>query len=177
MDRTDLFIDVHTHKIATDNQIAILNLIINKEFIGPPQSFQQNTDNQKFYFSAGVHPWYMDNWQLQMERLNEIASNPNIIAIGECGLDKKVGKPIAEQIELFHLQIALSEHLQKPLIIHCVKTFNELIEIRKSTKAKMPWIIHGFNGNIKIAMQCLNSGMILSFGKSLFNDRDRKSVV
>ena len=169
MDRTNLFIDIHTHKIQTDSQIAVLNLIINKEFTGLPQFTQQNKDNQKIYFSAGIHPWYMKEWQMQIERLKEIASKPNIIAIGECGLDKKAEKPIAEQIELFHLQIALSEHLQKPLIIHCVKAFNELIEIKKNTKAKMPWIVHGFNGSIEIAMHCINSGMTLSFGKSLLN--------
>ena len=167
MDKTDHYINIHTHKIQTDNQIAVLNIIVNQDIA--VKSILPRQNNR--YCSAGVHPWFMDEWKTQIEQLKKIASKPNVIAIGECGLDKKVKTPLTEQIELFSLQIALSELLQKPLIIHCVKAFNELIKIRKTMKSKMPWIVHGFNGNLEISKQCLHAGMILSFGKSLFNSK------
>lgn len=176
MDNVELYINVHTHKSQKSNIIAIQNI----EFKGNLQEIKQKLQSHKAddpYFSVGIHPWFMDNWRDMLSSLNEIAQNKSIIAIGECGLDKKTTTPIPEQIELFKCQIAIAEKLQKPVIIHCVKAFNEVLEIRKSSKVSMPWIIHGFTENLIVALQCIKAGMLLSFGKSLFDARSNSYSV
>jgi TatD DNase family protein len=153
------FIDIHTHNInGAGNTITVLNV------------FPTNTLPNHVYLSCGIHPWYTDGCEIQMQLLSEAATNNRVIAIGECGLDKKIATPLKIQENIFCRQVELSENTKKPLIIHCVKAFNELFHIHKNMKPAMPWILHGFNPNIEIANRCLELGMKLSFGKSLVKE-------
>jgi TatD DNase family protein len=177
MDSKNPFIDTHTHKIKAGSHIAVINILVKQYFTEYQYLISKNDSNPQILFSAGIHPWYMDGWQLQADHLKKIASKSRVVAIGECGLDKNAKSPLNEQIELFQWQINLSETLQKPLIIHCIKAFNELIEIRKNTGSDMPWIVHGFNSSPEVAGQCLSSGMILSFGQSLLHPKSHSREV
>ena len=94
--------------------------------------------------------------------------NKYCVGIGECGLDF-FKKTIDEQkqIHFFSKQIELSEALELPLIIHCVRAFHELFYLHKLYKPKQAWIVHGFNGSLKLATQLLEKGIYMSFGKTL----------
>lgn len=177
MDNEYPYIDVHTHQIKPGNQIAIVNVIVKSEVSGYPDNSTVYQQNPNIFFSAGIHPWFTQNWRSQLEMVRQLAQLSHNIAIGECGLDKTVPTELNEQIELFKTQIVISEILCKPLIIHCVKAYNELLEIRKETQARMPWIIHGFSGSIQMAKQCSGEGMILSFGQALFNSKSKVNQV
>ena len=121
------------------------------------------------YYSAGVHPWYID--KTLVHEVRKLALLPSVVAIGETGLDKITAAGMDDfklQQELFIEHIALSEKVKKPLIIHCVKAWDELLHIRKTTKPVMPWIIHGFRSKATLAGQLLNAGIYLSFG-ALYN--------
>lgn len=86
-------------------------------------------------------------------------------AIGECGLDKLRGASMDYQICWFKRQIELSEKVQKPLIIHCVKAWDELLLLHKQVNPRMPWIIHGFRGKPQLAKQLISkTNIFLSFG-------------
>ena len=102
-----------------------------------------------------------------MPEVRRLASLPFVVAIGETGLDKNTVNDqddLSIQKEIFTEHILISEEVKKPLIIHCVKAWDELLHIRKTTKPLMPWIIHGFRGNAILATQLLNAGLYLSFG-------------
>jgi len=114
------------------------------------------------YYSVGIHPWHAGASELKI--VETMAEHPNVVAIGEAGLDKLASAPLKVQEELFISQIELAEKLRKPLIIHCVKAWQELIDIRKRYKSDIPWIIHGFRGNGELARQLLRFGFQLSFG-------------
>ena len=114
------------------------------------------------YCSVGIHPQQTDITGLH--ELEAIAKQPNVVAIGETGLDKMSSSSIAQQKKLFMAHIELAEKHRKPLIIHCVKAWQELISIRKQYTSDIPWIIHGFRGNGKLACQLLHHGFYLSFG-------------
>ena len=73
--------------------------------------------------------------------------------------------PLDIQKNVFLRQAVLAEKLKKPLIIHCVKAWGELIAIRKIVKPHIPWIIHGFRGNGELAQQLILQGFYLSFGE------------
>ena len=73
------------------------------------------------------------------------------------------------QIAVFERQIELSEALQKPMILHDVKSHNEILALRKKHKAKQPWILHGFNGTEQDIQQLTGQGLYLSVGEGLLH--------
>ena len=114
------------------------------------------------YCSVGIHPRYAESAGLQL--VATMAEHPHVVAIGEVGLDKLAPTPLKQQEELFISQIAVAEKEHKPLIIHCVKAWQELIAIRRRYASEILWIIHGFRGNGDLARQLLRFGFYLSFG-------------
>ncbi|KIC62455.1 TatD family hydrolase [Chryseobacterium taiwanense] len=117
-------------------------------------------------YSVGIHPKDIlyDKITEQLNWLNENITE-NCFAIGECGLDSFV--PIEQNIqeEVFLRQIEISNELKKPIIIHCVRKFYEVISFRK--KANQAMIIHGFNKKESIAHDLLKNNFYLSFGKAV----------
>ena len=100
------FIDIHTHSAKSqDDLLQIVNLDLNQPC--PEQG----------YFSYGIHPWasdladFQENKSLQL--LKERLQSPNVIALGEAGLDK-FHADFERQVKVFERQIALSENLKKP---------------------------------------------------------------
>lgn len=121
------------------------------------------------YFSVGIHPQNIhEQWENDLENLKIISQNPKCLAIGECGLDALVNIDENLQKKVFEAQILWANQIQKPVIIHCVKRFQELIPFQKI--AKVPMIIHGFNKKRAIADEMLKHGFYLSFGKSLLHN-------
>lgn len=154
------FINIHTHTLKSgDNLIQIVNLEL--ETPCPKQG----------YYSYGIHPWALDKADFQVdEALNKLKENlqqPQVIALGEAGLDKMHKASFEQQNKLFERQIDLSEALQKPMILHDVRSHNEIIALRKKHKAKQPWIVHGFSGTEQDVKQLIGQGIYLSVGESL----------
>lgn len=159
------FLDIHTHQ-ATQRKgvISIQSLSLTHDiFLAMPKIKP---------VSIGLHPWYatLDQLEVQMKYLNVLATQPNVKLIGECGLDKIKGESIENQIFILEAQIKLAEKLNKPLILHCVKAFSELIKIKERLKVPVPMIIHGFNKNEKLGLQLLDKGFWLSFGEALLQE-------
>ena len=156
------FIDIHTHtEESNENLLQIINL--NLESPCPDQGF----------YSYGIHPWALDDADFQIEEalslLEAQLQSPNVLALGEAGLDKMHKETFEQQIELFERQIELSEALQKPMILHDVRSHNEIIALRKKHKAKQPWIVHGFSGAEQDIKQLIGQGIYLSVGESLLH--------
>ena len=156
------FIDIHTHTAKSSvNLIQVVNLDLNQQ--GPKQG----------YYSYGIHPWALDDAEFQSEKalqaLEEKLKLPQVIALGEAGLDKMHKATFERQIELFEWQIELSEALQKPMILHDVRSHNEIIALRKKHKAQQPWILHGFSGTEQDVRQLIGQGIYLSVGESLLH--------
>ncbi len=124
------------------------------------------------YCSIGLHPWHLENAVQDFEVVNRLAAAGNVLAIGECGLDKVCVTPWQLQVDAFIWQVRLANSIGKPLIIHCVKAYNELLEVLKHQPPTVPVIIHGYNRNAAIAARLLVSGYYLSFGKALLNAGD-----
>ena len=109
---TPLYLDLHSHtQYASADTLVIRNQY-------------PLTADPTLPFSVGIHPWFLDNWQAQLNAIATLASHPNCWAIGECGIDKNTSTPLPLQQQIFTEQIAIAEALQKPLIIHCVKAYS-----------------------------------------------------
>ena len=156
------FIDIHTHtEESSESLLQIINL--NLESPCPKQGF----------YSYGIHPWALDDADFQAEKalqtLEEKLKLPQVLALGEAGLDKIHKATFEQQNKLFERQIELSEALQKPMILHDVRSHNEIIALRKKREAQQPWIVHGFNGTEQDIQQLTGQGMYLSVGEALLH--------
>ena len=150
------FFNLHTHKFTNNSEVLEL---VNQY----PWEFDETIPN----YSIGIHPWYIDENRLEsdLKTIDEKLQLKECLALGECGLDKRIEVPMQLQIEVFEKQIALAEKHQKPLVLHLVAAFQELIEIKNRLKISVPIIIHGFSKNEQVANELIKNGFYLSFGK------------
>jgi TatD DNase family protein len=164
------FIDIHTHNTTPENNAL--------KIINAPQSYDFSMQPSNL-FSLGLHPWYLDKNTIKsdFEKLEQNTENQNIIMIGECGLDRNIDVDFEFQKEVFIRQIQLAERLQKPVIIHCVRAFPEIIAIKKKLTPSVPMIIHGFNNNSQICKQLIEHQFYISLGAALFNPNSNASKV
>lgn len=121
-------------------------------------------DGEQTVPSYGLHPWHVaDDWQqrvCQVEHDAEAAGGN--LFIGECGLDRLHADTYELQLQAFEAQIALSERLSLPMMVHCVKAWDDLLRLRRHTT--QPWVVHGFRGNPQLMDQLLSHGIMVSFG-------------
>ena len=156
--------DVHTHQIFLEDTDDPYHSCILDVY---PLEFEvAKESHQRHSFSCGVHPWYAEDSKDQMVYLSEIVSDPRIVAIGETGLDKLKGPDFSFQIPLFKQHIELSEKLHKPIIVHCVKAWEELRKIHREMKPNQPWIIHGFRGKPELTESLIKDGFYFSIGEN-----------
>ncbi len=150
--------DIHSHSVNPGEVNTIYNVRINDDPMSLPHG-------PRLYFSVGIHPWDAASFQpAWLDKLNILLNYQQVVAIGECGLDKNSEVAMNVQFEVFERQIILSEVAYKPLIIHCVGCFNELMELRLKHSPSQVWIIHGFRGKPELAQQLLKAGFYLSYG-------------
>ena len=159
--------NLHTHKFTNNPDIFEL---VNQY----PSEFDDSIPN----YSVGIHPWYIDENRLatDLQIIEEKLKLSECLALGECGLDKRIEVPMALQIEVFEKQIALAQKYQKPLVLHLVAAFDELIEIKKRLKISVPIVIHGFSKSEQLAKQLIDNGFYLSFGKYLLRNKEMETV-
>ncbi|PWB20612.1 TatD family hydrolase [Flavobacterium sp. HTF] len=161
------FFNFHTHQ--STNQPNILELV--NQY---PQDFELSIP----FYSIGIHPWYIaeDRIDVDLKIIEAQLQTKKCLAIGECGLDKRIEIPLDLQTFVFEKQLALAEKHKKPVVIHCVAAFQEVIAVKKKMKISVPMIIHGFSKNVQVADQLIKEGFYLSFGKYLLRNPELKTV-
>lgn len=163
------FIDIHTHKIKSDADIQILNV------------FAEDLTRQipDHLFSSGIHPWHLANLNAEasIEALDQACLLNNLLAVGECGLDKLTEADFALQKTIFKRHIELAEIHHKPLIIHSVRTLNEVLFLKKENPSPVPWILHGYQGSRETTKQLLGHGFYFSVGEALLKNPKLQQVL
>ena len=153
------FLDFHHHK---PDQIGIYNLNLTEEIPAGK-------------FSIGIHPKDIsENWKADFEKIKSISLSENCLAIGECGLDGLISIDENLQKEVFESHISWAEEIKKPIIIHCVRRFSQLLHYKT---AKVPLIIHGFNKKENIAKELLDAGFYLSFGNAALDNLSLQNII
>ncbi|MGN0032668.1 MAG: TatD family hydrolase [Candidatus Limimorpha sp.] len=166
-----MYVDIHTHN-QDDSEYVIKIVNINPIDV-KSRDVQRGVST---FFSVGVHPWDAAAGAKVTMLETEAATYSSVIALGETGIDR-IHPNIKWQTEVFLQMINLSEQSHKPLIIHAVKAYSDIIGIRRLTKAKMPWIIHSFQGSKESASQLLRHDISLSLGDILFNDKKKEKAI
>ena len=156
--------DAHCHKVNPGDFRSVYNILINDDAVTLPHG-------PHIYFSVGIHPWdagiIRSAW---LDNIEILLNFDKVIAIGECGMDKNSPVSIEKHLEVFELQINLSESTKRPMIIHCVGCYNELINLHKALNPNQPWIIHGFRGKPEMVLQLTRAGMYISYGEKFNPD-------
>ena len=74
--------------------------------------------------TAGIHPWHA-----HIGDLSEVTRRaPEVDAIGEIGLDYACDVPRETQMEVFRAQLAIAERFKRPVVLHCVRAFEDIIK-------------------------------------------------
>lgn len=156
----ETFLNLHAHRpAASSSETVIRNYILPL----PPAGHEEPEYGQAF--SAGIHPWYIPaHPEETLKELDRLAASPFCKAIGEAGLDKFVSTSLFLQRELFVRQAELAAAHRLPVIVHCVKAWDEQLSARKDIPAAAVCIIHGFRGKPQLAESLLGKGFYLSFG-------------
>ena len=160
------YINIHTHHLSKDRGVFLFN-----NRFGTSTGSVTNDLYLDNYFSVGIHPWDAD-LKTSLSELENTIQHQNCLAIGECGLDKITDIDLELQKKVFISQLELAVKFQKPVIIHCVKAFDELIEICSPYHSKIPLIIHGFNKSVQLAKQLINKGFYLSLNDSVLKKEE-----
>ena len=119
--------------------------------------------------AAGIHPW--DAATQSTSEIESLISEAD--AIGEIGLDAACDVDIKIQTTLFRRQLSLAEKFDKPVILHCVRTFEQVMKILEEYHLRAV-IFHGFIGSPEQAKRAIAKGYFLSFGERTF--RSPKSI-
>lgn len=157
------YIDLHTHRPTGDSEAFEIESV----FYGKPASAKTP------YFSAGLHPWHLQNVDLNdaEQWLREQVMDPNCLAVGEAGLDKATPTPWDRQITAFQICQRVASETGKPLIIHCVRAYGEIVQLLNHPAATATGtsgaIFHGFNKHAQTARMLFDAGYFLSFGAAL----------
>ncbi|TRX37595.1 TatD family hydrolase [Flavobacterium restrictum] len=161
------FFNLHTHLFT--NQACVKELV---------NQYPQEFDGTIPFYSIGIHPWFIVKERLESDLaiIESKLQEPNCLAVGECGLDKRIEIPMELQKIVFESQLLLAQKHQKPVVIHCVAAFQELLAIVKQLKITVPIVIHGFSKKQALVNELLASGCYISFGKYLLQNPELESV-
>jgi TatD DNase family protein len=119
--------------------------------------------------TVGIHPWHANFGDIaEVERLASLVD-----AVGEIGLDYACDVSREEQTTVFRAQLTLAERLEKPVVLHCVRAFEDVMKIVGNYHLEAV-IFHGFIGSTEQAQRAVNQGYYLSFGERTF--RSIKSI-
>ncbi len=162
------FLNIHTHRPdLRDGVLAVLCC--------EPVSFSSDRPPSGCY-SVGIHPWRVGvRSRADLSAMAPLLQLGEVVAVGEIGLDKVCDADFTLQQQMFSLQLRMAACVRKPVVVHCVKAWNELLEMLSSVENLPPVIIHGFRGKPQLAEQLWRHGCFLSFGPK-FNVETLKSM-
>lgn len=151
------FIDIHNHGASSSPGIFTVDSIMAHENRLP-------VSKPGIAYTAGIHPWFLtvETQVQQLDFIRKVAGDSGIIALGEAGFDKLKGPSIELQRETFGEQLSMAAEVAKPLVIHCVRAWDELFAAHRRAGTK-PWLVHGYRGKKELASQLLSRGIYISF--------------
>jgi TatD DNase family protein len=138
--------------------------------------------NAMVHAAVGIQPNYVSeaapgDWEV----IEELATRPKVVAIGETGLDRYWDHaPFDLQVEYFDKHLALARRHQLPFVVHCREAEKEVVAQLKSVAASGPLcgVMHSFSGDIETALACVELGLYISFaGMVTFKKNDALRAV
>jgi TatD DNase family protein len=115
--------------------------------------------------SAGIHPHdAADADEGAFAEIECLAGHPVVVAVGEIGLDffRNLSPPEV-QTRVFRRQLELAHRVGKPVLVHCRDAHEQVVNILADGRVgELGGIMHCFSGDVAIARQCLDLGLLIS---------------
>lgn len=159
-------LNIHTHHIPSD---ASERYILSCYPDAVPDARIMD-DSRLFGVSVGLHPWHVDaTWREKCDRVGQEARSTAVRMIGECGLDRASASDYGLQLQAFERQLQVAEAIGKPVLVHCVRAWDDLLRMR-TIYNKVAWVVHGFRGKPELLRQLYAKGIWVSFGTN-YNEK------
>lgn len=148
------YLDFHTHSIRRKDDINVVEIV--------SLHLGQEKDHQ--LFTVGKHPWWTNSTLTsdEQQQLIKLLSSEKCLAMGEMGLDKLKGEPMNIQVEILKDLLNVAVEVKKPVIIHCVRAFDNLIKLKRQYSQIQKWCVHGFSRHAELAKQLIHEGFYIS---------------
>ena len=194
------YIDAHCHiqfeQYAEDDikliermrEEGVAGVIVGVDLKSSKEAIVLTKEHEHLYASVGLHPNRVGQENFNIEKYRELAKNPKVVAIGECGLDYfRPSEVNRAQSEALRAHIAFAVELNKPLIIHArpskgtMDAYDDLIKILKEAKAAHGGAVRGdvhfFVGGIPEAEALIALGFTISFTAVITFARNYDEVI
>jgi TatD DNase family protein len=149
---TQIYFDAHAHYTVTDASALHISML------------EQSDCPQAAY---GIHPMDASS-DFSWEKLTNLWSETNCVAVGEIGLDKRY-PDLKTQAAVLERQLASAIELQLPVILHCVKAWNELSVVLKRYDSPLPYVVHGVRKR-QLLQEIHSFGAIVGVGTYALKD-------
>lgn len=144
----------------------------------------------KISAAVGIHPNYGKPWSNQLlENLRWQAQQPEVVAIGEIGLDYyRKHTPHEQQKTMFTAQLVLAMELSLPVIIHNRDATQDLLSILQDWHQKLvesdhplaqgPGVLHSYSSDYQSAMTAIKMNFMIGIGGPITftNASQRKAI-
>ncbi|MGM0542390.1 MAG: TatD family hydrolase [Pseudomonadota bacterium] len=129
-----------------------------------------------FSVCAGLHPYFID--QHQLSDLTELdillGEQPEIVAVGECGIDGRFEDTLEAQWRYFEAQLTLAKQHELPVVVHCVKANDSVAERLRQLALAHTGLIHAFSGSYEQARKFIDLGYLLGLGGAATYSRAKR---
>jgi TatD DNase family protein len=126
--------------------------------------------------AVGIHPNDLaEAAPDDMDGVSALASLPEVVAIGETGLDFHYDRtPSGEQVVGLRRHIELARRAGKPIIIHARKADERVLEILSEFGGPIRGVRHCFDASPPVAEAYLKAGLHISFGGAITRPGHKK---
>ena len=176
-----MWIDTHCHLTASDDAAESLAeaardgvetvVVVGTTVADSSEAIALAAAHPGVFATAGVHPHDASGG---MDGLADLLAAPEVVAVGECGLDYHyLHSPADVQRRVFAHQIGLAVDRGLPLVVHTREAWDDTAEILAAEAGGATVVIHCFSGGPTEARRLLDLGVMLSFsGIVTFNSAD-----
>ncbi|HEY1407132.1 MAG TPA: TatD family hydrolase [Spirochaetota bacterium] len=167
------------HRIVAEGKAAGIEKFISSAT--SPSDWQDCRNLQQTFpecsYSLGIHPWYIPPDALDFLSKIKESDLSGAVAIGEIGLDKRFTDINFEtQLQTFRKQLRIAADLRLPVIMHCIRAWNELVDEIKKVKLTRGGIVHNFNGGPDLARSLTRYGISFSVGgTATYRDSNKRA--
>jgi TatD DNase family protein len=127
--------------------------------------------------TAGIHPHEAQLAdQAALAKLDDLLADPDVLAVGEIGLDYYYDhSPRPQQKQAFAQQMEVAAARRRPIIIHCRPSegsndaWDDTLEMIETAwvRTNLGGILHCFTGEWEHARRALDSGFLISFAGNI----------
>lgn len=135
------------------------------------------SEYEGLYYCLGIHPWYIDEHSesdLQALEQSFRVRPDHCVGVGECGLDRLHGT-LEDQYPWFEAQLDIAASVHMPIVVHSVRTHDEVMEVLKRKRFAGRVLVHGFSGSYQQACKLVDLGCFIGVGGVVTLERAKKT--